>query len=43
MEVGFPASSPGEMKAASEILKLGLNSKICGLARPLKSMISMLQ
>ncbi len=37
MEVGFPASSPGEMKAAREILKLGLNSSICGLARPLKS------
>jgi 2-isopropylmalate synthase len=35
MEVGFPASSPGEMRAAREILKLGLNSKICGLARPL--------
>ena len=36
MEVGFPASSPGEMKAAREILKLGLNSQICGLARPLR-------
>jgi 2-isopropylmalate synthase len=35
MEVGFPASSPGEMRAAREILKLGLKSKICGLARPL--------
>jgi 2-isopropylmalate synthase len=37
MEVGFPASSPGEMRAAREILKLGLNSKICGLARPLNN------
>jgi 2-isopropylmalate synthase len=36
MEVGFPASSPGEMRAAREILKLGLRSKICGLARPLR-------
>lgn len=35
MEVGFPASSPGEMRAAREIIKLGLNSQICGLARPL--------
>jgi 2-isopropylmalate synthase len=35
MEVGFPASSPGEMRAAREILKLGLTPKICGLARPL--------
>lgn len=37
MEVGFPASSPGEMRAAREILKLGLNSQICGLARPLRN------
>ncbi len=37
MEVGFPASSPGEMRAAREILKLGLTPKICGLARPLTS------
>jgi len=37
IEVGFPASSPGEMRAAREILKLGLNSKICGLARPLRN------
>ncbi len=36
MEVGFPASSDGEVKAAREILKLELNSKICGLARPLR-------
>jgi 2-isopropylmalate synthase len=36
MEVGFPASSPGEMRAAREILKLGLNSQICGLARVLR-------
>ena len=37
MEVGFPASSHGEMRAAREILKLGLNSQICGLARVLRS------
>ncbi len=37
MEVGFPASSPGEMKATREILKLGLNSQICSLARPLRN------
>jgi 2-isopropylmalate synthase len=37
MEVGFPASSPGEMRAAREILKLGLNSQICGLARVLRA------
>ena len=36
MEVGFPASSEGEMRAAKEILKLGLNSQICGLARPIR-------
>lgn len=36
IEVGFPVSSPGERKAAREILKLDLNSSICGLARPLK-------
>lgn len=37
MEVGFPASFPGEMRAAKEILKLELNSNICGLARVLPS------
>ncbi len=36
IEVGFPASSSGESEAAREILKLGLNSQICGLARVLK-------
>lgn len=36
MEVGFPASSPGEMRAAREIIKLELNPQICGLARPLR-------
>jgi len=36
MEVGFPAASEGEKKAAKEILKLGLNSQICGLARTLE-------
>ena len=37
MEVGFPASSPGERRAAREIIKLGLESNICGLARPLRN------
>jgi 2-isopropylmalate synthase len=37
MEVGFPASSPGERKAAREILKLDLDAQICGLARTLKN------
>jgi 2-isopropylmalate synthase len=37
MEVGFPAASEGEKKAAREILKLDLNAQICGLARPLKN------
>lgn len=36
IEVGFPASSEGEKKAAREILKLGLNANTCGLARTLK-------
>ena len=36
IEAGFPVSSEGEREAAREILKLGLNAKICGLARPLK-------
>ena len=36
IEAGFPASSSGEVEAAGEILKLGLNAQICGLARPLK-------
>ncbi|HPX78414.1 MAG TPA: 2-isopropylmalate synthase, partial [Methanobacterium sp.] len=33
MEVGFPASSEGERKAAREIVELGLDAHICGLAR----------
>lgn len=36
IEVGFPASSSGEKEAAREILKLGLNAQVCGLARVLK-------
>jgi 2-isopropylmalate synthase len=36
IEVGFPASSPGEMKSTREILKLGLESQVCGLARTLQ-------
>ena len=30
IEAGFPASSSGEVEAAGEILKLGLNAQICG-------------
>ncbi len=37
MEVGFPAASDGERKAAREILKLDLDTQICGLARTLKN------
>ena len=37
IEVGFPASSQGEKDAAKAIMNLGLNSKVCGLARSVKS------
>ncbi len=33
IEVGFPVASLGERKAAQEIKNLGLNTKVCGLAR----------
>ncbi len=36
IEAGFPAASSGEKEAAREILKLGLNAQICGLARVLR-------
>lgn len=36
IEAGFPAASIGEKEAAREILKLGLNAQLCGLARILK-------
>ncbi|ADP77782.1 2-isopropylmalate synthase [Methanothermus fervidus DSM 2088] len=36
IEVGFPAASKGERSATSKISSLGLNAKICGLARVLK-------
>lgn len=36
IEAGFPVSSEGEKEATREILKLGLDAQICGLARPLK-------
>ncbi|UTB33898.1 MAG: 2-isopropylmalate synthase [Methanobacterium sp. ERen5] len=36
MEVGFPAASKGEIRATKEILKLELDSRVCGLARPLR-------
>lgn len=33
IEAGFPSSSEGERKVVKEIVKLGLNSKICALSR----------
>lgn len=33
IEAGFPASSPGEKDTVKAIAELGLDSKICGLAR----------
>lgn len=33
IEAGFPITSKGELKAVSEICKLGLSAKICALAR----------
>jgi len=33
IEAGFPSASKGEFEAVKEIANLGLNSKICGLAR----------
>ena len=36
IEVGFPAASLGERKAAQEIKGLGLNAQVCGLARVLQ-------
>ncbi|MEN6592158.1 MAG: 2-isopropylmalate synthase [Methanobacterium sp.] len=36
LEVGFPASSEGERRAAREIVKLDLDTQICGLARTLE-------
>ncbi|MCC7550139.1 MAG: 2-isopropylmalate synthase [Methanobacterium sp.] len=36
IEVGFPAASLGERKAAQEIKDLGLNAQVCGLARVLQ-------
>lgn len=36
IEAGFPAASSGEKEAAREILKLGLDAQLCGLARVLK-------
>jgi 2-isopropylmalate synthase len=37
IEAGFPAASKGEFEAVKEIVSLGLNAKICGLARMVKS------
>ncbi|HHT19743.1 MAG: 2-isopropylmalate synthase [Euryarchaeota archaeon] len=36
IEVGFPAASQGERKAAQQIKSLGLNTQVCGLARVLQ-------
>ncbi|AUB55200.1 2-isopropylmalate synthase [Methanobacterium subterraneum] len=36
IEVGFPAASLGEQRAAREIKGLGLNAQVCGLARVLQ-------
>lgn len=36
IEVGFPAASLGERKAAQEIKSLGLKTQVCGLARVLQ-------
>lgn len=37
IEAGFPAASKGEFEAVKEISNLGLNAKICALARMVKS------
>jgi len=37
IEVGFPAASEGEKEAAREILSLGLDVQVCGLARVLRN------
>lgn len=37
IEAGFPVSSEGDFNAVQSIARLGLNAKICGLARALKS------
>ncbi len=36
IEAGFPAASSGEREAAREILKMGLDAQLCGLARVLR-------
>ncbi len=36
IEAGFPSASKGEFEAVKEIANLGLNAKICGLARMVK-------
>ncbi len=37
IEAGFPSASKGEFEAVKEIANLGLNAKICGLARMVNS------
>ncbi len=37
IEAGFPSASKGEFEAVREISSLNLNSKVCGLARVVKS------
>lgn len=36
IEAGFPAASVGEQEAVGKIAKLGLKSRVCGLARCVK-------
>jgi len=36
IEAGFPSASKGEFEAVKEIAGLGLNAKVCGLARVVK-------
>ncbi len=36
IEAGFPSASKGEFEAVKEIANLGLNAKVCGLARVVK-------
>ncbi len=37
IEAGFPSASKGEFEAVREIARLGLNAKVCSLARVVKS------
>ena len=41
IEAGFPSASKGEFEAVKEISKMGLNAKICGLARVIRDDIDL--